>query len=140
MTQPARLVQGTLGWFEMVGELMCEAANAARPPSDLNISLIERYVDGVTLPNGFGQGLRFEIENGVPQFRSGCGPEESGDVTIEITAAAARTLNLLLSSDPMFAAAQGEFVDSGEMRISGDFAPFEGLLGDVHDRIVARTA
>ncbi|WP_220444976.1 hypothetical protein [Paraburkholderia sp. DHOC27] len=90
-----RLQQGTVEWFEMVGVLMCEAASQSGLPSELNLSLVERYTDGVALSENLDQGLRFDIVRGRPSFRVGAQHGERADITIEITAAAARALNKL---------------------------------------------
>jgi hypothetical protein len=60
MTTDAKLRQGTTAWFEMVGRLMIEAASRSRLPPELNLSLVERYTDGVELSEGLVQGIRFD--------------------------------------------------------------------------------
>jgi hypothetical protein len=65
MHDDSKLRQGTVAWFEMVGTLMCEAASQAGVAPDINLTLIERYTDGVELTNGHVQGIRFEIVNGA---------------------------------------------------------------------------
>lgn len=131
--------QGTAPWFKMVGELMCEIASRSRLPTELNLSLVERYTDGVELREGVVQGLRFDIQGGTPTFRVGARYEERADIEIEITAAAARTLNTLLSADPDYAAALEGFLCTGEMRVLGDPSRLGSWLSEVHDRIVDRT-
>lgn len=135
-----RLHQGTVAWFEMVGRLMCEAASQSGLSPDLNVSLVERYTDGVELSDGLVQGLRFEIVGGRPSFRVGAQHGESADITIEITAAAAGALNNLYSADPSYPAALETFLSIGEMRVDGDPAQMGGWLRAVHDAIVDRTA
>ena len=46
MNMNAKLRQGTVDWFEMVGTLMCEAALQAGLAPDLSLSLVECYTDG----------------------------------------------------------------------------------------------
>ena len=131
---------GSAEWFRMVGALMCEAAREATLPPSLHVSLVERFLDGAALPGGQVAGLRFDIVDGRPAFRIGVGPDETGDITIEVTAAASRTLNTLYGADPRFGAEVTRLQKAGALRIAGDL----GLLGSwfdaVHDRIVARTA
>lgn len=135
----AKIDQGAVAWFEMVGTLMCEAASQAGLAPDFNLSLVERYMDGVDLATGHVQGIRFDIINGQPSYRVGVRRDERGDVTIEITAAAARTLNLLRSSDPNFQTALQDFQSSGEMKVAGDPSMFGRWMAMVHDPIVERT-
>lgn len=139
MGSDAKLRQGTAAWFEMVGTMMCEAAARAAPSPAVNLSLIERYTDGVALCDGLVQGLRFDIVAGKPSFRVGVRRGERADVTIEITAAAARTLNLLRSDDPAFHAALDGFLRSGAMRVDGDPSRFGRWLEEIHDPIVELT-
>ncbi|MEH6717675.1 MAG: hypothetical protein V7704_02240 [Aurantimonas endophytica] len=131
--------QGTPAWFEMVGRLMRVAALQTPLSPDLNLSLVERYTDGAEMPGGLVQGLRLDIRNGKPTFRVGARHGERGDVTIEITAAAARTLNRLRSDDPEFQATRDGILKSGEMRVDGDPAAIGSWLEMVHDPIVDRT-
>ncbi|NDV87805.1 hypothetical protein GTW51_13950 [Aurantimonas aggregata] len=139
MGSDARLRQGTTAWFEMVGTMMCEAATRAALSTALSLSLVERYTEGVELSDGLVQGLRFDIVAGTPSFRAGVQPNERAAVTIEITAAAARTLNLLRSDDPAFHAALDGFRRSGAMRVDGDPSQFGRWLEQLHDPIVALT-
>uniref|UniRef100_UPI0039F06B89 hypothetical protein n=1 Tax=Bordetella sputigena TaxID=1416810 RepID=UPI0039F06B89 len=83
--------------------------------------------------------LRFDIVDGVPSFRSGARPDERGDITIEITTAAAKSLNSLLSADPAYGDAADHFMQSGAMRVHGDLSKLGAWLQYVHDPIVART-
>lgn len=139
MTASEKLRHGTTAWFEMVGTLMCEAALQGGVGPVTNVSLVERYTDGATLSDGLVQGLRFEIVDGVPSFRAGARPDERGDITIEITTAAAKSLNVLLSADPAYGTAADRFIKSGAMRVDGDFSMLGDWLKSVHDPIVART-
>ena len=59
MTTDMKVHQGTKEWFDMVGTLMFEAASQAELPPELNLSLVERYTDGVELSEGLVQGIRF---------------------------------------------------------------------------------
>ena len=83
------------------------------------------------------QGIRFDIRRGSPSFRVGVGCDERGDVTVEVTAAAARNLNLL--RDPDFSNARERYLETGEMRIEGDPTRLGGWLDKIHDSIVERT-
>ncbi|MCA1405059.1 hypothetical protein I6F26_11835 [Ensifer sp. IC3342] len=139
MMTDAKLCFGTVAWFEMVGMAMCDAASRLGLSPTLTMSLVEHYTDGSKLPTGLLQGLRFEISAGVPSFRVGVLPGERGDVTIEITSAAAHKLNSLHNADPEYRAAINGFLNSGEMRVDGDPARLGGWLEVVHDRIVANT-
>lgn len=139
MTKDARVCQGTAAWFEMVGTLMSEAASQSGLSPELNLSLVERYTDGVELSEGLVQGLRFDILGGKPSFRIGARRHERADVMIEITAAAARKLNTLRSADPNYTAALEGFLSTGEMRVEGDPSRMGGWLNAVHDPIVNRT-
>ena len=139
MTMDAKVCQGTAAWFEMVGTLMSEAASQSGLSPELNLSLVERYTDGVELSEGLVQGLRFDILGGKPSFRVGARRDERADVMIEITAAAARKLNTLRSADPNYTAALEGFLSTGEMRVEGDPSRMGGWLNAVHDPIVNRT-
>jgi len=133
------LPQGTAPWFEMVGELMCKAASDYGLSLDLNVSMVERYTDAVAISDEIDQGLSFYIRGGAPSFKVGARRDEKVDISIEITSAAARTLNLLYSADPKFAAAVETFLSEGEMRVSGDPSRLGDWLSTVHDTIVNRT-
>ncbi|ANP90040.1 hypothetical protein BA011_28995 (plasmid) [Rhizobium leguminosarum] len=139
MDAQAKFRQGTVAWFEMVGTLMCEAASDAGLTLDVNLTLVERYTDGVELAGGHVQSIRFAIINGQPSFRIGVRRDERGDVTIEITASAARALNVLRSGDPDYQTALQDFQSSGEMKVGGDPSRFGRWLETVHDLIVERT-
>ena len=84
MTTDAKLRQGTMTWFEMVRTLMIEAASRSGLSPELNVSVVERYTDGIDLSEGLVQGLRFDILSGKPSFRVGARRDERADVTIEI--------------------------------------------------------
>ena len=140
MATQSRLLQGSSEWFEMVGAVICEALNRPGLRAGVNWSLVERYSDGEPLPNGLMQGIRFDIRDGVATFRLGALPDERGDATIEVTAAAARALNLLRNDDPRFGPARDKAVQTGAMRIEGDLSPIAATLADTHDFIVDRTA
>ncbi|MBY5412688.1 hypothetical protein HFO98_30510 [Rhizobium leguminosarum] len=139
MDGQAKFRQGTVAWFEMVGTLMCEAASHAGLALDFNLTLVERYTDGVEPAGGHVQGIRFDIINGQPSFRIGVRRDERGDVTIEITASAARALNVLRSGDPDYQTALQDFQRSGEMKVGGDPSRLGRWLETVHDLIVERT-
>lgn len=135
-----RIPHGTTAWFEMVGTLMVDAARRAALPDDFNTSLLERFTGGVD--NGAGQmaGMRFDVVNGAPSFRTGVGPDEQADITIEVTLAASRELNTLPGADPRFTAALAKLQSNGQLKINGDLAGLGQWFAAVHDRIVDRTA
>lgn len=137
-TEP-KLLQGTTAWFGMVGQLMSEAASRSGLSPELNLSLVERYSDGEELSEGLVQGIRFDIRGGVPSFRVGVRCDERAEVTIEISAAAARALNSLRSDHPTFPATRDAFLRTGEMRVDGDPSRLGDWLDAVHDPIVDRT-
>lgn len=139
METPQKIRHGTVEWFDMVGTIMVKGAERAGLPADLSISLVERYTDGIALPGGMVQGLRLEIVTGKPSFRFGAYPDERADLLVEISAAAAKTLNTLQSADPRYRVALDEFVQRGEMRVAGDITRLGDWLGAAHDPIVART-
>jgi hypothetical protein len=134
-----KLQMGTAAWFEAVGALMVEAAKRSGPPPEMNLSLVEIYTDGIEMENGLVQGIRFDIIAGRPSFRVGVRPGERGDVTVEITAAAAQRLNSLRSVDPSYAAAIDQVLTTGEMRVDGDPSRLGGWLQELHDPIVELT-
>jgi hypothetical protein len=140
MITDTKVRQGTTAWFEMVGRLMREAASQSGLSPELNVSLVERYTDGVELSEGLVQGIRFDILGGKPSFRVGARPDERADVTVEVTAAAARELNALRSADPSYQAARDKFLSTGDMRVDGDPSRLGGWLDAVHDPIVDRTS
>ncbi len=139
MTTETRVPHGTTAWFEMLGKVMCEAALRAALSPDFNISVVEPYTDGAELPDGFVQGFRFDIIGGKPSFRIGVRPDERGDVTIQITAAASHKLNTLHSADQNYQTALGNFLGTGEMRVDGDPSQLGDWLHPVHDAVVDRT-
>jgi hypothetical protein len=134
-----KIRQGTFAWFDMVGQAMCDAALEAELAPDLNLTLVERYTDGTELADGLIQGLRFDIIDGQPSFRSGVRRDEQGDITIEITAAAARELNLLRNADPEYRKSLERVLKTGEMKVDGDPSRLGSWLNAVHDPIVDRT-
>ncbi|MYM75012.1 hypothetical protein GTP56_22845 [Duganella sp. FT134W] len=131
---------GRARWFEMVGEVLLDAATQANLPPDLNIRLVERYIDGTELSPGLVQGLRFDIVNGKPAFQLGARPDERGDITVEVTKAASYTLNTLRSEDPRFHAAFTNLLAAGELKIDGDLSQLGSWFSVVHDRIVDHTS
>lgn len=140
MAKDAKLLHGTTAWFEMVGLQMREAAERSGLPTDLNVSLVERYTDGRDLGGDLVFGIRFDMSGGVPSFRVGVREQERGDITITISSAAARALNHMRSDDPAYTTARDQFRSSGEMRVDGDLSQLGDWLGAVHDVIVDRTA
>ena len=139
MTIPTKIRQGTIAWFEMVGTVMAEAARRASLPGDLTVSLVERYTDGVLLSEGLVQGIRFDIVGGKPSYRVGARPHEPADIVIDVTAAVARELNTLRSTDPQYKTALDHVLSTGEMRVHGDISRLGDWLAMVHDPIVDRT-
>ncbi|MEX6507219.1 hypothetical protein [Jiella sp. M17.18] len=134
-----KLQQGTTEWFDMVGTLMSDAALRSGLAPDFTVSFVERYTDGVELPGGLVQGIRFDIVDGKPSYRVGARLEEQADITVEVTAAAARALNLLPGGDQRYAAVRDEVLRASEMRVEGDVSRLGAWLETVHDRIVERT-
>ncbi len=134
-----KLQQGTAAWFEMVGTVMSEFATRAGVSSGGDVSLVERYTDGFELSEGRVQGIRFDITGGRAKFAVGVAPSDQADVTVEITAAAARELNSLHSDDPAYREARERFLHSGKMRVDGDITRLGAWLDAAHDPIVDRT-
>lgn len=134
-----KIRHGTIAWFEMVGTVMADAARRANLPTDLTVSLVERYTDGSVLSDGLVQGIRFDIVGGKPSYRVGARADEQADITIEVTAAAARELNMLRSADPRYKTALDRFLRTSEMRMHGDISRLGDWLAAVHDPIVDRT-
>lgn len=139
MTTDTKVLHGTTAWFEMLGEVMCEAASKAGLSPDMTISVVEHYTDGVELADGLFEGFRFDIVNGKPSFRVGARPDERGDITIDVTRAASRELNTLHGNDPQYQPAVGKYIGSGEMKVDGDPSQLGAWLGPVHDTVVDRT-
>ena len=137
MIRDAKIRQGAKAWFEMVGTLMIEAATRSGLSPDLNVSLVEQYTDGVELSAGLIQGIRFDIRDGRPSFRAGARRNEQADIVVEVTAAAARKLNLMRGL--AYHAALDRFLSTGEMKVSGNFTRLGAWLDAVHDPIVDRT-
>lgn len=140
MATDAKLLHGTTAWFEMVGLQMSEAAKRSELPTDLNVSLVERYTDGRDLGRDLVSGVRFDMSGGVPSFCAGVMEKERGDVTITFSLAAARALDHMRSDDPAYTTARDQFLSIGEMRVDGDPSQLGDWLGEVHDVIADRTA
>lgn len=140
MSTEAKVPHGSNEWFDMVGTIMVEAAAKAKLPPDFNVSLVERYTDGVEIRPGFLQGLRFEINGGRPTFRAGATHDERGDITVEVTVADSHALNTLRSEDPQFFETFSRLQSSAEFKIDGDLSTLGSWFNVVHDRIVERTA
>jgi hypothetical protein len=135
----AKLLQGSIAWFDMVGAEIVKAAGQLGLPRDLRMSLIERYVDGAELDDGLRQGLRIDVIDGVLACRTGVRADETTEVVIEVTAMAARQLNLLPSTDPAYRRRLDEAVSLGTLRVRGDLEPIARVFDMAHDRIVSRT-
>jgi hypothetical protein len=140
MTEDLKVLHGTTAWFEMVGTVMKDAAAHAKLSPDFNVCLVERYTDGVELGPGLVPGLRFEIIGGKPTFRLGARHGERGDITVEVTAAASRTLNTLRGAGPDFHTALAALLANGELKVDGELSRLGSWFSVVHDRIVARTS
>lgn len=136
----AKLQQGTAPWFDMVGVEIVRAAMQIGLSPDLHLSVIERYIDGSELQEGLRQGLRIDVIDGALTYRTGVHSDEIADVVIEVTAKAARKLNLLLSVDPDYEAALAAAVSLGDFRMCGDLGPLGPVFQQAHDPIVERTA
>ncbi|TFW26533.1 hypothetical protein [Duganella callida] len=132
MTTPDKIPHGTAAWFEMVGQVMMQAALDARLTADINVSLVEHYTDG-------DQGLRFEIRNGEPSYTASVDKDERGDITVAVTAAASRQLNTRYSDDPEYGSLMAHLADIGELSVTGDLSRLGSWFAVVHDRIVDRT-
>lgn len=91
---------------------MCRAA--VRP----HISLVERYIDGAELSEDL-VGYPFDVVAGKASFRVGARPDERADVTVEMTAAAARALTVLVGADPNYPATRDDCLSTAEMRVDG---------------------
>lgn len=139
MTSVEKIPHASPAWFNMVGALMCRAVVQAALPSDYNITFLERFTDGATLPGGWVQGLHLAIVGGKPIFRAGVRPGEQADITMEVTRAASYAVNTLYSADPKFQSTFSELVASGAIKIVGDLSQLGEWLGTVHDPIVDRT-
>lgn len=139
MTLHRKFHAGSPEWLTMVGEQLRAAALAADLPPHLDVSLVERYVDGAQMAGGLVQGIRFDIRKGIPSFRIGVAPDEEGDITIEVKVQAVRQLNQLMSDDPAYAAALEGHQKSGALRIFGTPSLLGAWFGAVHDEIVHRT-
>lgn len=80
-----------------------------------------------------------DINSGRPPFRVGARQDERADITVEITASAARKLNALHSADPTYQTARDKFLGTNEMRVIGDPSRMGIWLDAVHDPIADRT-
>ena len=115
--------------------------SSARPGGmyeELNVSLVERYTDRIEPSRGLIQGQRFDIISGKPFFRAAARQDERTDITLEITAAAARELNTLKGEQ--YQAARDHFLSTKEMRLQGDPSSMGARLEAVHDPIVERAS
>lgn len=139
VTNTPKIRHGTAEWFQMVGTLMSEAASQAGLSPELNLSFVERYTDGAEWPDGLVQGIRFDIVQGEPSFRIGARKDERADITVAVTAAAARALNLLRIADAKFLATLNRALNTGEMQVDGDLSIMGKWIEAVHDPIVDRT-
>lgn len=139
MSRPANHFQGSRGWFEMVGALLCQAIAQEGPAPELEWSLVERYSDGFELAPGLVQGIRLDISGGKARYRVGVARDETGDATVEVNSATARALNLLPKADPAFERIMAAALAADTLRIEGDLAPIAPALANTHDEIVART-
>ena len=140
MSPKTTYTAGSPGWFAMVGEVLVTAARAADLPADLSVSLVEHYIDGFEIAPGLFQGLRFDITNGVPSFRTGVTPGEIGDITIHVTPDVAQRLNQLYASDPTLAQVQQAALADGQFRMEGNPSKLGAWFEATHDEIVSRTA
>lgn len=139
-SETVKIVQGTPEWLDMIGRILTDAAEEAGLPLDMNLSFVERYVDGADIGDGRVQGIRLDIERGRPSYRIGAGRDEQGDIVVEVTARAARELNHLYSDDPAYAALFERYRVLGEWKVvKGDLAELGDWLASTHDRIVDRT-
>ena len=132
-----KVAQGTPAWFEMVGQVMREAAERAALPPDQNVSLVERYTDGGDFGGGLVQGFRFDIVGGKPSYRVGVRPEEQGDITVEVSSTIARELNRMTAEAS--AVAREAYVATGEIHQEGDPSQLGDWFGQVHQSILDRT-
>ncbi len=132
-----KVAQGTPAWFEMVGQVMSEAAERAALPPDQNVSLVERYTDGSDFGSGMVQGFRFDIVGGKPCYRVGVAPDEQADITIEVSSKVARELNRIPVEAS--AVARQAYVATGEIRQDGDPSQLGDWFGQVHQSILGRT-
>ena len=137
MIENSKILQGTAAWFEMVVVIMRDAALQAKLSPSMNISLVERYTDGVEFINGRYQGIRIEVQNGKPSFQVGVRTDEQADITVELTSAAARQLNMEYISESQ--AIRKALLKSGEMRVKGDPSMMGSWMDATHDQIVDRT-
>jgi len=141
MTVDAKIAYGTRPWFEMIGEVMCGAATAAKLDADVNFRLVEHFVNGDDWGDGLFEGFRLDIVKGEPSFQVGVRPGEFGDLTVNVTRAASRTLNTLHGYDPGFEPALQRLTNAGEFEVvNGNLSDLFELIGPIHDEVVDRTA
>ncbi len=138
MAMGYKVAQGTPSWFEMVGQVMSEAAERAGLPPDQNVTLVERYTDGGDFGSGLVQGFRFDIVGGKPSYRVGVRPEEQGDITVEVSSTIARELNRMPAEAS--AIARESYVGTGEIHQEGDLSQLGDWFGQVHQSILDRTS
>ncbi|MBJ7402048.1 MAG: hypothetical protein JHD07_01565 [Bradyrhizobium sp.] len=134
-----KLPQGSLAWFDMVGDEIVKAATQLGLPRGLRMSIIEQYIDGAQLENGLCQGLRVDVDDGAVACRTGVRADETADVVIEVTGPTARRLNLLFCADPIYRLTLAEAVARGQLRVNGDLGTLAPILDMAHDGIVRRT-
>ena len=141
MSSQTKLAYGTMEWFRMVGETMCQAALDSHLPSDVNYSLVEHFVDGDEWSDGLFEGYRFEIAGGKPMFRLGARPGEVADLILRVRRDASRAMHKLHGHHPEFMATIEKFTDSDDfVVVQGNLADLFELLGPIHDVIVDKTA
>ncbi len=133
-----RIPQGTPDWFEMVGKVMSDAADRAGLSPDHNVSLVERYSDGVDFGDGLFQGFRFDIVDGKPSYRVGVRPDERGDINVTVASAVARRLNQLGNAEA--ATAREDFIRTGKIREEGDLSRLGDWFPATHAKILEQTA
>ena len=83
------------------------------------------------------QGFRFDIVGGKPSYRVGVRPDERGDITVEVTSAVARELNLMPAKAS--AVARRRYVEAGEIRQEGDPSRLGDWFAATGASIIART-
>lgn len=130
-------VQGSREWFEMLGTLMVEAAGLVPLPD--RVTFLERYRDGTDLGESRVQGICFDVADGRATYRVGVRPDDRADIEVSVTREAARSLNLMLSTDAGHDAARARYAESGELTLVGDSSPLAALLALLHDPVVRRT-
>lgn len=119
---------------------MCAAARRANLPADLNLSLVEHFTDGPQWDDGLHEGFRFDIVKGQPSFRTGVEPGERGDLTVNTTRAASLAFSKLKAVDAEWEPTMAKYMNAGEFTVDGDLSQLFGLIGNIHDEVVDRTA